>query len=137
MIDICIYLQYNFLHHFSLPLTNRFYVIAKRGKGRQQQQLSYNHVYTLSNLLRCVKLPCTVQLIVGPLPRNHTRAGVSAADAQKGTFSAVLRLEEMRVSVIMQPICTVTVTDVAAAHGPARPNRSLSRCRMLPDQCVT
>lgn len=50
-----------------LLFINRFYVVSKRGGA----SVSYNHVYSLAHLLRVIKLPATVQLVVGPKPRNY------------------------------------------------------------------
>uniref|UniRef100_T1K5E8 Uncharacterized protein n=1 Tax=Tetranychus urticae TaxID=32264 RepID=T1K5E8_TETUR len=71
--------------------TGRFYVMAKRSN-----ELSYNHVYSFSQLLRLVKLPVTVQLVTGPRPRNYPNCDIFQANLPTN-FSAVLRLEEIRV----------------------------------------
>lgn len=99
----------------------RFYVVSKRGGG----QVSYNHVYSLAHLLKVIKLPATVQLVVGPKPRNYwpdsasdngfdgvyqdkkffgsfTRNGGRSRhnhskSLSEATFTAVLRLEDIRV----------------------------------------
>ena len=42
-------------------------MVSKRGGAC----VSYNHVYSLAHLLRVIKLPATVQLVVGPKPRNY------------------------------------------------------------------
>ncbi|XP_074595972.1 imaginal disc development protein B4 isoform X2 [Brevipalpus obovatus] len=84
--------------------TGRFYVMAKRSNLP-----SYNHIYSFSALLRIVKLPVTVQLVIGPRPKNspffndtdpYWSATTDKYDSKilLGTnFSAVLRLEEVQV----------------------------------------
>lgn len=85
-------------------IIRRFYVIAKRN-----DQPSYNHIYSFNSLLRMVKLPVTVQLVIGPRPRNSPFfsdsdpfwpcSGSYDSKILLGTnFSAVMRLEEVEVS---------------------------------------
>jgi hypothetical protein len=85
---------------------NRFYVVAKR----TCRSAMYNQVYSLATLLRVIELPATVQLITGPKPRNYKPSDHSLSRFQsisrgskKGSddhnFTAILRLEDLRVSV--------------------------------------
>lgn len=70
------------------------------------QPLSYNHVYSIGNLLAVLKLPATVQLIIGPKPRTFDTRTTGKAKCKSYTdissmdgdmFTAVLRLDEIRV----------------------------------------
>ena len=97
-----------------LPSCGRFYVLARS----DSQSLSYNHVYSIGSLLNIMKLPATVQLIIGPKPRTFeprstqatvkgkTRAvigelnGIDSSCVDGDMFTAVLRLEEIRVSIL-------------------------------------
>lgn len=74
----------------------------------------YNQVYNLASLLRLIELPCTVQLIIGPKPRNHTFSETSVTNSlsryqsisrgsgkrpDDSNFTAILRLEDLRVRI--------------------------------------
>lgn len=109
-------------------------MVSKRGGA----SVSYNHVYSLAHLLRVIKLPATVQLVVGPKPRNYwpelasdavdpyhsdyrylfdkkppkdyfgsfSRKNSSAGryhskSLSDATFTAVLRLEDIRVREVI------------------------------------
>ena len=74
----------------------RFYLVAKGSS----KVASYNHAYSLANLLRVVKLPACVQLIIGPKPKHFNGSNYLADlknEDNSTTFSAVLRLEEFKV----------------------------------------
>lgn len=66
-----------------------------------------NSVFSISSLLRVAKLPITVQLIVGPKPRNYhqhysnNNSQNNKVESNDTNFSAVLRLEEIRVSIVI------------------------------------
>ncbi|RWS07395.1 uncharacterized protein B4U79_11846, partial [Dinothrombium tinctorium] len=84
-----------------IPITEigRFYVVCKRLMNNP----SYNHVYTLDNLLRLVKFPVTVQLVIGPKPRNYIslvstcKSDLESNKKESSMFSAILHLEDIRV----------------------------------------
>lgn len=73
----------------------------KIDKNFNQHQLSYNHVYKLSQLLNLIKLPATVQLVVGQRPREYNAQCKLGKEnrIKEWYFSSLLKLEEFKVSL--------------------------------------
>lgn len=67
---------------------------------------SYNYVYPMAQILRIAKFPATVQLIVGPKPKNfHPTSGLVKINPSESpeheTFSAIIRLQEIRTREVI------------------------------------
>ncbi|RWS30118.1 uncharacterized protein B4U80_07996 [Leptotrombidium deliense] len=105
--------------------TGRFYVVCKH-----PNVLSYNHVYSIHNLLRIAKLPVTVQLVIGPKPRNYVpsnssdgKSSIERIENEATTFTAVLCLDEIRVRDV---ILACTLRPQPLLNEPIREKSSLS-----------